>query len=109
VRRLAYLVEESVTPPLLTTGPDPLLRWEQRRTKLRALTLVLSLTIGEDGVPYDIFIVSPVGMGIDDEVADAVAKWQFKPGMRQKQPCSVHARVIVDFAALNASPTFPLR
>jgi TonB family protein len=99
--RIGYLEEEDVTMPRLQIGPDPILQWEQRRTQLDAITLVLSFTVGEDGKPSDILIVTPVGMGIDDELAKALEQWQFAPGKRQGHPTPVHARVIFDISAPN--------
>lgn len=103
--RVGYLTEAGATAPRLLVGPDPIFQWEQRRTHLDAMTLVLALTVGEDGRPRDISIVSPVGMGMDDDAAVALGKWQFRPGTCHNQPCPVPARVVFDINAPNARPS----
>jgi TonB family protein len=60
------------------------------------MMLVLAFTVGEDGKPRDISIVTPVGMGMDDDAAEIVSKWEFSPGIRQRRPCAVPARVAFD-------------
>jgi len=60
------------------------------------MTLVLAFTVGEDGRARDISIVSPIGMGIDDDAVQTVKDWQFKPGMLESKPHPVHARAIFD-------------
>lgn len=101
--RVGYLAEKGMTVPQLLAGPVPIFQWQQRRTKFVAVTLVLSFTVGEDGKPRDIFIVSPAGMGVDDEAAEAMTKWKFSPATCQGQPCAVHARVFFEFS----DPTSP--
>ncbi len=96
--RVGYLAEKGMTLPTLIASSVPLFQWQQRRTKFVAVTLVLSLTVGEDGKPRDIFIVSPAGMGVDDEAAEAVAGWKFNPATCQGQPCAVHARVFFEIS-----------
>lgn len=100
--RVAYLSEPGINDPRLMAAPDPLFQWEQARISLGAMTLVLAITVGEDGRVRDILIVSPVGMGLDDEAAQSVKGWQLRPGTYQGKACTVHARVIFDITAPNA-------
>jgi len=94
VHNIAYLEEDGVTTPRLQVGKDPIFQWEQRRKTLDSITLVLSFDVDGDGKPTNIMIVSPVGMGLDDEAAEALAAWKFAPGKRLSRPCVVHARAI---------------
>ena len=94
--RVAYLLEPGLQVPTLLGGPNPFFDWLQERTKVGEMTLVLAFTVGEDGKAHDIFIVSPIGMGLDDEAAQAVSGWNFKPGRCGSRPCAVHARVYFD-------------
>jgi len=96
--RVSYLAEAGTTAPTLLVGPDPFLQWEQRRTNLDTITLVLAFTVGVDGKPRDVSIVTPVGMGLDDDVAKALAKWEFRPGLCQQQPCAIPARAVFDLS-----------
>lgn len=101
VHRVGYLEEEGVALPRLLAAPDPIFQWEQRRKTLDATALVLSFIVGTDGKPHNIMIVSPVGMGLDDEAAEALAKWTFTPGKQNGQLHAVHARVFFDITSPN--------
>jgi len=105
--RVAYLSQPDVKDPQLIVAPDPLFQWEQTRTSLGAMTLVFAITVGEDGKPRDISIVTPVGVGLDDDAAQAVTGWQFKPARCNDRPCAVPARVIFDIAPTNTRPMLP--
>ena len=94
--RVAYLLERGLQAPVLLGGPDPFFDWLQERTKVGEMTLVLAFTVREDGRAHDISIVTPIGMGIDDEAAQAVSGWKFKPGLCGGISCAVHARVYFD-------------
>jgi len=94
--RVAYLSEPGMQAPTLLDGPDPFFNWLQDRTKVGEISLVLAFTVGVDGSAHDIFIVSPAGMGIDDEAARAISGGQCKPGVCGGAPCPVHARVFFD-------------
>lgn len=99
--RVAYLTEGGVVPPQLLAAPDPLFQWIQRRAKLLEMTIILSLDVGADGKPSDITVVSPVGLGMDDQAAETVAKWHFQPGKCKDQPCAVHARVVFEITPVH--------
>jgi TonB family protein len=96
--RVAYLSEPGVKDPTLGAAPDPVFQWEQERTHIGFMMLVLAFTVGADGRARDVFIVSPVGMGIDDDAVHTLNAWQFKPAMLGDKPFAVHARVIFDVA-----------
>jgi protein TonB len=102
--RIQYLAEDNVTPPGVLLEPEALFQWEQRRTVLDARVLALAFTVGEDGKAQNISIVSPVGMGLDDDTVQALTEWRFKPGIREGKPCPVHARVVFEINAPNARP-----
>lgn len=68
--RIAYLSEPGVqSPTVLEAAADPFFNWLQNRTNVGVMTLGLAFTVGVDGRAHDIFIVTPVGMGVDDEAA----------------------------------------
>jgi TonB family protein len=94
--RVGYLAEPGLQFPVLLGGPDPYFVWLQNRTKVGPMTLVLAFTVAEDGRAHDIVIVTPVGMGLDDDAAQAISGWRFKPGTCSGTPCAVHARVFFD-------------
>jgi TonB family protein len=107
--RVAYIPEPGVELSRLQVAPDPLFRWEQRRVQLGQLTCVLSIVIGEDGKARDFSIVTPVGMGLDDDAVAAVKDWQFSPAKRDGQPVPIHARVVFLVTQPNTRPTLPLQ
>jgi TonB family protein len=102
--RIQYLAEDKVTAPGVLLAPDPLFQWEQRRTALDAKVLVLAFTVGESGKAENVSIVSPVGMGLDDDAAHAITEWKFKPGIRKGKPYPVFSRVLFEINAPNARP-----
>jgi TonB family protein len=50
-----------------------------------------------DGNAKNIRVVRPLGMGLDEKAVEAVAKWRFKPGMKDGLPVAVKANVEVNF------------
>jgi Gram-negative bacterial TonB protein C-terminal len=98
---VGYIIEGGVAPPRLTVAPDPLFQWEQRRVALPAEILVFSATVGEDGKLHDLLIVSPVGMGLDDDAAQTLSTWRFSPGTLDGKPCPVQARIIFGISPPN--------
>ena len=99
--KVGYLVEDGPTAPKVLVTPDPIFQWEQRRTILDETTLVLAFTISEDGKAQNVSIVSPGGMGLDDDAAEAVAGWRFSPGQCDRKPCAFHARAVFQVDAPN--------
>ena len=99
--RVAYLSKPGVKDPKLLVAPDPIFQWEQSRTHIGTMTLVLAFTIAEDGRTHDIFIVSPIGMGLDDDAVQSLADWKFSPAICDEKPCAAHARVFFDISSTN--------
>jgi TonB family protein len=102
--KVAYLAQDASSAPEILIAPDPVFQWEQRRTVLDATTLILAFTVDEDGKPQSISIVSPVGMGLDDDAVHALEEWKFKPGSRDGKLCPFHARVTFEIGAPNTQP-----
>ena len=59
--------------------------------------VVLSLTIGEDGVPSDIKLVRGLGMGLDEKAVECLQQWRFKPATNHSEPVSAKAKVVLNF------------
>jgi TonB family protein len=62
--------------------------------------VILSVTIGADGMAHDLKLIKSLGYGLDEKAAEAVSQWQFKPGMRGGTPVPVTASVEVNFRLL---------
>ena len=95
----AYRVGGSVSQPKLTQKVEPNYSEEARAAKYSASVLV-QLVVGADGLPHDIRVVRPAGLGLDDQAVQAVGKWQFQPGEKDGNPVSVYATVEVNFRLL---------
>ena len=91
---VGYVRQSGVSLPALEFGPDPIFTWAQERVNLGQRILAFSAVVGEDGRLSDISIVTPVGMGLDDDAVQTLKNWRFTPGKRDgKLLVPVHARI----------------
>lgn len=70
---------------------------EKARKKHLQGTVVLSLIVDAEGVPRDIHVTKPLGMGLDEEAVKAVRNWRFKPALEDGKPVTFPTTVEVDF------------
>lgn len=87
------------------TAPAIIQRFEPRYSKEASAakhmgSIVLSLVVGENGVPRDIRVLRGLGMGLEELAIEAVAEWRFKPGMKDGQRVPVAATIEVKFRLL---------
>jgi TonB family protein len=82
--------------PELIHHVDPDFSEQARRTKFQGVA-VLKLVVNEEGLPTNIRIIKPLGMGLDQKAISAVEKWKFKPAEQNGQPVPVEIAVEVDF------------
>ena len=94
-----YRIGGDVSPPNVVEKVEPEYTDEARKACFSGAVL-LSLVIDNQGVPRDIRVVQPLGMGLDDKAIEAVQKWRFKPGLKNGQPVAVRAQVSVNFRML---------
>ena len=59
--------------------------------------MLLQVAIDENGVPQDIKVIRPLGLGLDQKAIEAVQKWRFKPGLKDGTPVPVAAVIEVNF------------
>jgi TonB family protein len=59
--------------------------------------VVLSLVVDSSGTPKNVRIVTPLGLGLDENAVSAVNSWKFKPALRGSTPVPVQIMVEVDF------------
>jgi hypothetical protein len=88
---IIFLVPEGTNAPVPTEFSTPLLQWAERRIQ-KPLAVVIDFTINPEGKPQEFDIVTPVGMGIDDELAQAMTAWKFRPAAHDGKPVSVRAK-----------------
>jgi TonB family protein len=92
----AYRVGGGVTAPKLLYGPDPEYSEKARKAKYQG-TVVLWLVVDADGLPQQIRVQRPLGMGLDEEAIAAVKRWRFQPSQKDGKPVPVMINVEVNF------------
>ena len=91
-----FHVEKGVKPPHLTFNREPEFSERARQAKYQG-TVVLGLTVSNEGVPTNIHILNPLGSGLDAQAVRAVEKWKFDPAEKDGQPVAVEIAVEVNF------------
>jgi protein TonB len=95
----AYRIGGDVSAPVLVSKVEPEYSEEARKAKYSG-SVLLSIVVDSSGLPRDIRIVRPLGLGLDQKAIDAVMKWRFRPGMKGGRPVAVQAQVEVSFRLL---------
>jgi TonB family protein len=95
----ASRVGSGVIAPQLVYKLEPGYSVEARAAKVQG-SVVLSVVIGADGKAYDVQLRKGVGYGLDEQALNAIAKWTFKPGMRDGMAAPVQASIEVTFRLL---------
>jgi len=72
---------------------------EARKARLQGL-VVLRLEVDERGAPRHLEVVRSLGMGLDEQALEAVAKWRFRPAYRNGKPTVASAFIEVNFRLL---------
>jgi TonB family protein len=85
-----------VTPPRLTYSPEPEFSETARAAGYQGVC-VLTLIVGADGMPRNIQVKNPIGMGLDEKAVEAVRSWRFSPALKDGKPVAVQIAVEVDF------------
>lgn len=69
-------------------APVPLMRCQQPQPTAEALiahlagTVTVSLTIDDDGVPNDIRVVTPLGLGLDESAVSCMGQSRYSPAQK---------------------------
>ena len=95
----AYHIGGEVSAPTLISKTEPEYSEEARKAKYSG-SVLLSIVVGVDGLPRDIKVVRPLGLGLDEKAIEAVMKWRFRPGMKGGRAVPVQAQVEVSFRLL---------
>jgi TonB family protein len=94
-----YRIGGGVTAPTLVFKVEPEYSEEARKAKYQG-TVVLYVVVDEKGLPRDIKVVRPLGLGLDEKAVEAVEKWRFRPGYLNGKAVQVAATVEVNFRLL---------
>jgi TonB family protein len=92
----AYRLGDGVSAPKVIHKTEPHYTTEARRAQIQG-TVVLQVTVDENGAPGRITIVSPLGFGLDDRAREAVSQWTFRPGAKDGKPVKTVSTISVDF------------
>jgi len=95
----AYHIGGEVSAPTLISKTEPEYSEEARKAKYSG-TVLLSIVVDVNGLPRDIKVVRPLGLGLDEKAIEAVMKWRFRPGMKGGRAVPVQAQVEVSFRLL---------
>ena len=92
----ALRVAGKIVPPHATFTPDPSYDRTSRSYGAQGTT-ILWCVVNEQGAAEDIQIVKPLGMGLDERAVEAVAKWRFRPAMKDGKAVPVQINIQVNF------------
>jgi len=85
-----------VSYPKIVNNASPEFSPEARQAKYEGV-VTLTFVVDERGRTRDIRIVSPLGMGLDQEAVETLAKWSFNPGTKDGKPAAVEMNTEMDF------------
>jgi TonB family protein len=94
-----YRVGGGVSQPILVKKVEPEYSEEARKAKFQG-TVVLSIIVDEGGLPRNIRVSRPLGLGLDEKAIEAVQKWRFRPAYKDGKAVAVYATVEVNFRLL---------
>jgi TonB family protein len=94
-----YRIGGGVSAPSLLYKVEPEYSEEARKAKFQG-TVVLYVVVDEKGMPQQLRVLRPLGLGLDEKAIEAVQKWKFKPGVKDGKPVSVAATIEVNFRLL---------
>lgn len=84
-------------PKLIGSPPVPhFSRWA-REYGLSGI-VVMGLIVDASGRPEDIHVIRPLGLGLDEEAAEELTQWRFRPATQNGQPVPVHIALEVNFS-----------
>ncbi len=86
--------DSGVTAPKLLSKPEGVQTSLTPFTDPQDNQVLLSYVVDERGDVKLVEITKPIGLGIDDPIADTILKWKFEPAMQDGHPVAVlmHAR-----------------
>ena len=91
-----FFAKNGISPPKLTAHKEPEFSDLARRMKYQG-TAALRLTVNEAGVPTHVYVLHPLGCGLDAQAVRTVEGWRFTPAQKDGRPVAVEIAVEVDF------------
>jgi periplasmic protein TonB len=99
IRGGVYSTGAGVSMPVVLSKVEPEYSEEARKAKYSGM-VQLEVIVDTEGRVRDVRVVKSLGMGLDEKAAEAVAKWKFRPGIKNGQAVNTRARVDVSFRLL---------
>ncbi len=90
-----FMKKGETLPKVISAPPAPYTK-EARDVGLAGKAIFL-VDVGTDGVPKNLILVKPLGLGLDDMGAQTVLKWKFKPATLDGKPVAAEVPVAVTF------------
>jgi TonB family protein len=90
-----------VIPPRVLEKTAPEYTEQARQARLEG-SVGLRLVVNVDGEPEGVYVMRSLGLGLDEEAAQAVQNWRFAPGMKDGKAVAVLTTVEVPFHLLDA-------
>ena len=87
---------DGILAPHLLYAPDPEYSEEARKAGYQG-TVMMSFVVDKAGIPKNIQITKPAGLGLDEKSVEAVSAWKFEPGQKEARPVSVELEVETSF------------
>lgn len=94
-----FVPDKDVMPARVIARTAPEYTEEARQAKLEG-SVELRLIVDADGTPEGIYVLRPLGLGLDEKAVEAVRDWRFAPGMKDGKMVAVVATVDVPFHLL---------
>jgi TonB family protein len=85
-----------VSPPRIISKTEPEYAEEARQARYQG-TVVLQAVVDSTGLPRDLKVIRPLGLGLDEKAIEAVSQWRFQPGMKDGDAVAVLVTVEVNF------------
>lgn len=95
-----YNVGGDVSAPVPTFSPEPPYTDAARNAKVQG-AVVLSIVVDAKGGVRDVQVLKPLGHGLDQQAAETVKTWKFRPALRNGVPVPVRVNIRVNFQMLN--------
>jgi TonB family protein len=87
---------KGIKPPKVTFQTEPEFAEEAQRAKFQG-TMTLGVVIDEKGGVQKVWILSPLGSGLDKRAVDTVQTWRFNPAEKDGKPVPFVVAIEVDF------------
>jgi TonB family protein len=89
-------IATNVTAPVPLNAVEAKFSEEARKANFEGICTV-EATIDTNGIPQDIRVVHPLGMGLDEKAVEAASKYRFTPAMHNGQPVPVKISIEINF------------